>query len=93
MLDEPTNHLDLIYQKQIFSLIQKWIKDTGRAVVSVVHDLSLAKAYGTHAMLMDNGRIVSSGETDQVMIPQNLNTVYSMDVYQWMHDMYSQWEA
>lgn len=92
LLDEPTNHLDLIYQKQTFALIQEWIHDTGRAVVSVVHDLSLARAYGTHALLMEHGKVVACGETDRIMTPQLLNSVYSMDVYQWMREMYAQWE-
>ena len=52
ILDEPANHLDLIYQKHIFSLIETWLRQPGRAVVSVVHDLSLARKYGTHAVLM-----------------------------------------
>ena len=53
LLDEPTNHLDLIYQKQVFTIISDWLKEPGRAVVSVVHDLSLAKAYGSRAMLIN----------------------------------------
>lgn len=93
ILDEPTNHLDLVYQKQIFELIKNWIKDTGRAVISVVHDLNLAKAYGTHALLLDKGRIVSGGETGVVLTAANLNQVYSMDVYAWMRQMLSQWET
>ncbi len=35
ILDEPTNHMDLVYQTQIFERIKNWIKDTGRAVMSV----------------------------------------------------------
>jgi iron complex transport system ATP-binding protein len=92
ILDEPTNHLDLVYQKQIFELIKSWIKDTGRAVISVVHDLSLAKAYGTHALLLDRGRVVSSGETGEVLTSEHLNSVYSMDVRAWMRQMLSQWD-
>ncbi len=92
ILDEPTNHLDLVYQKQIFELIKNWIKATGRAVISVVHDLNLAKAYGTHALLLDKGRIVSGGKTDEVLTAEHLNQVYSMDVYAWMRHMLSQWE-
>jgi iron complex transport system ATP-binding protein len=93
ILDEPTNHLDLVYQKQIFELIKNWIKDTGRAVMSVVHDLSLAKAYGTHALLLDKGRIVSDGTIDAVLTAEHLNQVYAMDVYAWMHQMLSQWDG
>lgn len=92
ILDEPTNHLDLVYQKQTFELISRWIKDTGRAVMSVVHDLNLAKAFGTHAVLLDKGRIVASGEAGEVLTAEYLNSVYMMDVYKWMTDMLSQWK-
>lgn len=91
ILDEPTNHLDLVYQKYIFSLIQEWLKTPGRAVLSVVHDLSLAKKYGTHAVLMNGGRCVSQGALDEVLTPENLQSVYNMDVYSWMREMLGQW--
>lgn len=91
ILDEPANHLDLVYQKHIFSLIQQWLTKPNRAVLSVVHDLSLARKYGTHAVLMNQGRCVSQGRIDDVMTPENLHAVYDMDVYQWMRDMLGQW--
>ena len=91
LLDEPTNHLDLIYQKQIFALIREWLKTPGRAVVSVVHDLSLARAYGTDALLLHHGRMAACGEIRRVMSPGNLNAVYDMDVAEWMRTMLRQW--
>ena len=92
LLDEPTNHLDLVYQKQIFALISQWLKTPGRAVVSVVHDLSLARAYGTQALLLHHGRTVAQGDTGSVMCPENLNAVYDMDVAAWMRSMLKQWD-
>lgn len=91
LLDEPTNHLDLVYQKQIFALIAEWLKAPGRAVVSVVHDLSLARAYGTHALLLHRGETVAYGDTQTVMRPETLNAVYDMDVAAWMRTMLGQW--
>lgn len=91
LLDEPTNHLDLIYQKQVFALVKKWIDETGGAVISVVHDLSLARAYGTHALLIKEGDLVQWGPIGQVMTPEHINSVYAMDVYDWMRTMYGQW--
>jgi len=91
ILDEPANHLDLIYQKHIFSLIEAWLKQSGRAVISVVHDLSLAKKYGTHAVLMDRGRCAAQGKTAEVMTRERLEAVYGMDVYGWMRDLLGQW--
>ena len=92
ILDEPANHLDLVYQKHIFSLIEQWLKEPGRAVLSVVHDLSLAKRYGTHAVLINRGKCTAQGEIDQVLTPENLRAVYDMDVYAWMNDMLQQWQ-
>ena len=92
ILDEPANHLDLKFQQHIFSLLQQWLKEPGRAVLSVVHDLSLARRYGTHAALMDKGKCVSQGEIADVLTPDNLRRVYDMDVYAWMREMLSQWQ-
>ena len=91
ILDEPANHLDLVYQKQVFELIRNWLKTPGRAVISVVHDLSLAKAYGTHCLLLDHGRTAASGSIEDVLNPENLAGVYQMDVYGWMKKMLGQW--
>ena len=79
------------YQKHIFSLIEAWLKQPGRAVISVVHDLSLAQKYGTHAVLMDRGRCAAQGKTAEVMTRERLEAVYGMDVYGWMRDLLGQW--
>lgn len=92
LLDEPTNHLDLVYQKQIFRLIEKWLGEKERAVISVVHDLSLARAYGTRGLLLDKGKAVAFGSKEQVFTNENLNAVYGMDVGEWMRTMLKQWE-
>ena len=91
LLDEPANHLDLGYQKHIFSLIGRWLSQPGRAVLSVVHDLSLARRYGTHAVLMDGGRCVARGTMEETMTPENLARVYGMDVGGWMRELLGQW--
>ncbi len=91
ILDEPSNHLDLVYQKQVFSLITDWLKTPGRAVMSVVHDLSLAKAFGTEAVLLNQGRVSAAGAIDEVLTRKNLADVYEMDVYAYLGEMLGQW--
>ena len=92
LLDEPTNHLDLVYQKQLFELISEWVKTPWRAVVSVVHDLSLARAFGTRGLLLDAGETVSYGAIDTVFAPEHINKAYAMDVPAWMRRMLAQWK-
>ena len=92
LLDEPTNHLDLVYQKQVFELVGEWLRTPGRAVVSVVHDLSLAKAFGTRALLLDHGKTAAMGPVGEVLCPEKLDGGYNMDVSAWMRKMLGQWE-
>lgn len=91
ILDEPTNHLDLKYQQQIFDLIREWLKTSGRAVMSVVHDLSLARAYGSHALLMAQGSVLACGAMDEVFSPDKLARAFDMDVPAWMRGLLAQW--
>ena len=91
LLDEPSNHLDLKYQREIYALIAQWLSQPGRAVLSVVHDLSLARKYGTHALLMEAGHAVHQGVCHQVLTRDNLQAVYDMDVVGWLKELLSVW--
>ena len=93
ILDEPTNHLDLIYQKHIFEVVQKWLAQGDRAVISVVHDLSLVQAFGTHAILMDKGTAAAQGQVQEIFSGSMLDRAYGMDVRSWMLTMLKQWEV
>ncbi len=93
ILDEPTNHLDLKYQKQTFELIQEWITQPNRAAVSVVHDIGMARAFGTHAMLLERGKMIAYGDNRTVLSRNNLMNAYGMDVEGWMRTIFAQWEA
>lgn len=92
LLDEPANHLDPAYQKQVFSLLQSWLRAPGRAIVSVVHDVSLARAFGTHALLLRGGREIACGPARQALSEKNLSAAFNMDVGDWMRQMLGQWE-
>ena len=93
VLDEPANHLDLKYQQHIFELISAWRQRENRAVISVVHDLSLARRYGTKVLLMHRGACVAQGDMDEVLTPGRLRDVYEMDVYGWMRDLLEGWKS
>ncbi len=91
LLDEPVNHLDLAYQRDTFALMREWLKTPGRAAVSVVHDLSLARAFGTAALLLHYGCVVAQGNPRAVLTRENLESVYGLDVHAWMRSMLLQW--
>ncbi len=92
LLDEPVSHLDLSFQQSIFDLVSLWLKTPGRAVLSVVHDLLLARKYGTHALLMREGRVLASGDIASAFRQENLEKVYGMDVGEWFKTLYQPWD-
>lgn len=87
MLDEPGNHLDLVYHKQLLDVIDRWRQQPGKAVVSVVHDLSIARRYGTHALLMENGRTAACGTVQEATQADVLRRVWGMDVAAWLREL------
>jgi len=92
ILDEPTNHLDIQYQRQLFEILDEWMDKKNRAIMAVVHDLSLARQFGNKFLLMDNGTEKSYGSSSEVLSQENLSDVYKMDVFSWMKSLYNQWE-
>ena len=42
-------------------------------------------------MLMNQGRCAAQGKISDVLTHERLQSVYDMDVYQWMRDMLKQW--
>ncbi len=91
ILDEPTNHLDLQYQIAIFDIIKNWVKQKGRAVIAVVHDLNIVYSYGTKALLMEDGRVYVQGTVEEVLSRENLRAVYKVDVAEWMQNLLRHW--
>ncbi len=91
LLDEPGNHLDIRYKETLFEVLDGWRKREGRTLIMVNHDLSLARAYGTHALLMREGSILAFGETRSVLTDLNLQRAYDTDVTGWMRRMAAQW--
>lgn len=92
LLDEAANHLDIPYQRQIFDLIDEWVKQPGKAVLSIVHDLLQARDYGTHVLFLNNGNCVSTGAMEDVFTEKNLENTYQMNVYEWIKGKFEKWK-
>jgi putative phosphonate transport system ATP-binding protein len=66
-MDEPTGGLDVSVQARLLDLIRSLVAGLGIAVVLVTHDLSVARLLAQRLMVMQRGRVVESGLTDQVL--------------------------
>jgi iron complex transport system ATP-binding protein len=85
MLDEPTAALDIRHQEQVLDILCAH-RDSGAAVLLVVHDLSLAAAYADRVAVMKQGRLLAVGPTREVMTPALLTETYDHPVQVIEHD-------
>ena len=80
LLDEPTSALDLGHQQEVLTLLNELRQDGSHAVVTTMHDLTLAGAYAGSRVLMADGEVVSSGGAAHVLTEQNIAAHYGADV-------------
>ena len=77
LLDEPTAHLDIGHQASVLGLMRALCRDEAKAVLAVVHDLTLGAAYCDRlVMLRPGGTIVAEGSAEEVLRPELLEEVY-----------------
>ncbi|WGF88013.1 phosphonate C-P lyase system protein PhnK [Marinivivus vitaminiproducens] len=66
-MDEPTSGLDVSVQARLLDLIRGLVAEFRLAVIIVTHDLAVARLLSHRIMVMQGGRVVETGLTDQVL--------------------------
>ena len=66
-MDEPTGGLDVSVQARLLDLIRSLVARLGIAVVLVTHDIAVARLLAHRIAVMQRGRVVETGLTDQVL--------------------------
>ncbi len=79
LLDEPTANLDLAYQPAIMQILRR-LANSGRTVVTAVHDLTLASQFCDVIALMAGGRFVAEGSPAEVLTTERIREVYGAEV-------------
>ena len=75
LLDEPTTYLDIHIQHELMKTMSR-MKDEGRAVVMVIHDLISALKYSQKIIVLDEGRVVISGTPDEIFESGVLDKIF-----------------
>lgn len=78
LLDEPTTFLDINHQVEVLDLLTDFVKERGRTVVVVLHDLNLACRYADHIVAMKSGQIVAEGRPVDVVTEAVVKSVFGM---------------
>ncbi|GAB2734811.1 ABC transporter ATP-binding protein [Amycolatopsis magusensis] len=77
LLDEPTSFLDIAHQYQLLALLAD-LRDRGRTVIAVLHDINQACRYADHLIAMKDGRVVAEGTPPDIVDAALLKEVFDL---------------
>lgn len=80
VLDEPTSALDLANQIGVLELVNELRHEQELAVVSAMHDLSMAGRFSDRLLLLANGTTAISGIPEHVLTDETLSKHYQTPV-------------
>lgn len=78
LLDEPTTFLDLAHAVEVMTLARTIAHESGRTVVCVLHDLTLAARFADHLVVLADGHVAASGAAGDVLTAARLEEVFGL---------------
>jgi len=91
LLDEPSNHLDLKHQIEVLEFLKTWIKEKNKILVSVFHDLNLARQFSDSAVILLDGKIALKGNINEALNSDVLSKAFGIDIRKFMKDSLEKW--
>jgi len=79
ILDEPLTFLDVHYQFDFMHKIIELMKNNEMVIIGVVHDLNLAAKFADQIVLLNNGKVLSSGDKYKVLSKDHIKEAYRLD--------------
>ena len=80
LLDEPTSALDIGHQQEVLELLDRLRRERRLAVLTTLHDLTIASRYPDRLMLLVGGRSVAAGTPVEVLTEDLLARSYGAAV-------------
>ncbi|WP_406077756.1 ABC transporter ATP-binding protein [Micromonospora sp. NBC_00858] len=77
LLDEPTTFLDITHQYELLALFAR-LRDEGRTIVAVLHDINQACRFADHIVAMKDGRVVTQGPPADVVDAALMQEVFGL---------------
>ena len=81
LADEPFASLDLAYQASLAQHLRTQAREHGRAVVVVVHGLSLAHNLADRVLLLKDGKIHAEGPPEYALSSDHLRAVFGVNAH------------
>ena len=80
LLDEPTTYLDARHKFETAAMMKK-IKESGKTVIAVLHDLPLALSCSDAVVLLENGDCAACGTPEELYRHGDIDRVFGIRLY------------
>ena len=79
MLDEPSTYLDIAHSLELMRLL-KHLAESGKTIIAVMHDLTLALDFSDKLLLINGGKKVVYGTHSEVLESGAIKKAFGVDV-------------
>lgn len=79
LLDEPTTYLDISHQLDVLDLMRRLVRERGKTVVAVLHDLNQAARFADRVLLLKDGSVAAAGTPAEVMRAETIRRVFDVE--------------
>ena len=81
LLDEPTTYLDIAHQLELMRILRK-LADSGKGIVTVMHNLPLAFDFSDTLTVMNNGGIIACGTPSEICESHMVEDIFGVKIKQ-----------
>ena len=78
ILDEPTSALDFHNQISIWKILKK-VSSLGKLIIACSHDPNHLLWFANRTLVLKNGEVITSGETESIITPKLLKEIYNSE--------------
>ncbi|MBN9420000.1 MAG: ABC transporter ATP-binding protein [Candidatus Eremiobacteraeota bacterium] len=79
LLDEPTSAMDLHQQLELMELFRE-LREQGKSLLIVLHDLNLARRLCSQVWVMDAGRLLVKGSPEEVFASPQFEKIFQVQM-------------
>ena len=79
LLDEPTTYLDIAHQLELMKLLKR-LADTGKGIVTVMHDLPLAFDFSNKILVINNGKAALNATPSEIIDSKMIEDIFGIKI-------------
>ena len=81
VLDEPATYMDISCENQFMQTLKSLQKNNHKTIITVMHNLATAVRYADRMVVMDKGRVIFEGTTEECLEKQIIENTFGVKKY------------